>query len=583
MNVQRVFLLVALFIIAPVTLAAQPFLPLKMEQDRIPYSTGDTVPWYLDLTNLTSDTIEVWIYFQANGYEAYFISYRDTADFYTVSSSRFPDTTAGSRHLIVPPHALTPDVRVPFWFNSIDSFHTTKNLSVGITTFDSVTKKYWQGNAKFTGIGPCLDPVELLLGNGITIGPAIIGQHPAFLECTTEKNRSYQLTSTIDFKIVGEYSDRFYISPHDTIPPQLWWIGSLAFYGAPKQIVYDTLVAVYSNNCAPTIERRYPLTCYSYYDSSHIVQVDTTPLVAPFLGYADTKVKVKNMSELEVTARSLHLSGRDSANFRIVGVPPSIAPHDSGYITVRLLDNDKWKECGISGYNSRQAGLSGTIVPVSGDIAFIDSSFTVSLFGKIDVYCPDYFSLVPLLKQGIHPTGIIFNTLTSSFHTIYGNDDQVAEEYYQPYYEDSHFTLETGSFTFPAKIEPHFDWISTQTKFTGDQNHTILTKLIWPREFDTIKIDVLALSPFDKPFDNVTTNSSQALRLWPNPASTMIQVEIPTEETVTVTITDVLARMIKRVGCTGSPLTIDVSDLPPGLYNLSLSSRSGTTLFEVFR
>jgi len=292
---------------------------------------------------------------------------------------------------------------------------------------------------------------------------------------------------------------------------------------------------------------------------------------------------VKNNSEFDSRTHSLHLSGRDSANFKVVDVPASIAPHDSAYITVRLLDNDKWKECGYNGYNSRQATLTGAIIPVSNDIAFIDSSFSVSLNGKIDVYCHDYFSLVPLLKQGVHPTGIIFNVLSSYFYTVYGNYDNVAEEYYQPYFEDSRFHFGTGSFTFPAKVEPLVELISTHTTYTGDENHTVLTKLVWPREFDTVKIDVLALSPFDKPFDNVTENSAHALRLWPNPASITVHVEIPADETVTATITDILARRVKRVVCTGNPITIDVSDLPAGIYSLSISSVSETTLFEVLR
>jgi len=86
MNVQRLFLLIALFIVAPVTLAAQSILPLNREQEQIPHSTGDTVPWYFDLTNLTYDTIEVQFFMPPDGYESKFVAFKDTVGLYSDTS-----------------------------------------------------------------------------------------------------------------------------------------------------------------------------------------------------------------------------------------------------------------------------------------------------------------------------------------------------------------------------------------------------------------------------------------------------------------------------------------------------------------
>src|SRR5690349_19889480 len=113
MTIRNAFLLIVLFIGVPITLAAQPFLPLDRAQEQIPHSTGDTVPWYFDLTNLTSDTIEVQFYMQPGGYESKSIAFKDTVGLYNDTSLHFKVKLPGVHVLIVPPHAHTPDVRVP--------------------------------------------------------------------------------------------------------------------------------------------------------------------------------------------------------------------------------------------------------------------------------------------------------------------------------------------------------------------------------------------------------------------------------------------------------------------------------------
>src|SRR6202035_2352186 len=100
----------------------------------------------------------------------------------------------------------------------------------------------------------------------------------------------------------------------------------------------------------------------------------------------------------------------DSIDFE-VSAPAMIAAHDSAYITIIFKDKNLYRDT-LS--NVRYADITGIIAPYQQDFDFVDSSFTFGVTGNVDVYSPLYFSLIPLLKHGVHPAGIIFTSDVSS-------------------------------------------------------------------------------------------------------------------------------------------------------------------------
>jgi len=205
--------------------------------------------------------------------------------------------------------------------------------------------------------------------------------------------------------------------------------------------------------------------------------------------------------------------------------------------------------------------------------------------------------LILVLKHGVHPAGIIFTPSVSSlsgpgtFLTVYGNNDSTTEYFGTPYYDDPHFTFAIGNYiglgtvTLPGYVKPDTGFlpigIQVLTTFTGDSYHNYFTQMHWPRATDTVTIDVVCIGKNAPPLDGVTYSSEpRSVSLWPNPASFILHIRSD-DPTLDFWITDMLGRKI-RTG-KGTESSIDVSDLPNGLYVLSFSKLGESIKFQVVR
>jgi hypothetical protein len=80
---------------------------------------------------------------------------------------------------------------------------------------------------------------------------------------------------------------------------------------------------------------------------------------------------------------------------------------------------------------------------------------------------------------------------------------------------------------------------------------------------------------------SATTSISQIsglnsnISIYPNPASSIINVAGLPNANSTLVLTDMLGNTVKQIKVQGSQLTIDVSELNEGVYNISLSSHQG--------
>jgi Leucine-rich repeat (LRR) protein len=71
---------------------------------------------------------------------------------------------------------------------------------------------------------------------------------------------------------------------------------------------------------------------------------------------------------------------------------------------------------------------------------------------------------------------------------------------------------------------------------------------------------------------------SDELKVYPNPASEMINVEgLMVNENSSITITDMLGKTVKQVPFNTQYLTLNISELSEGVYNLSITSKEGVT------
>lgn len=69
-----------------------------------------------------------------------------------------------------------------------------------------------------------------------------------------------------------------------------------------------------------------------------------------------------------------------------------------------------------------------------------------------------------------------------------------------------------------------------------------------------------------------------SVRLWPNPANSIVQLEIIDLEVIAASIVDLRGRVVQQIQPTALPEGIDVAQLPEGIYCLKLSRSSGQVL-----
>jgi len=541
---------------------------MDVKQESIPHSDSGGRPTFFNvaITNLTSDTIELWADSGSPSY-IYGIFLSDSSAALGVHDGRNSAEEPFYRYLI-PPH--TPDLQLLYFLK-----WNTPDTEVELLVFnaqDIVTKKVDGSGINLIGIGACAGPQEPILPDTRWpgTGAAVVDGKPATY--TFEGGVvGYSWDTTIaTFSIVGEWSNRFSIPAPLTIVAVdgRGWKDTFSFYGAPKGVVHDTIVCTYTN-CWGTVIVRNPIEGYSIYDSTHTISKPAATLVAPFLGSAEENIMIANLTDIPIVLNNLHISGSDSANFYLID-PGVIAPHDSAALVVGLRDNDKEKDVD---YNSRGATITGLFASQSGDVPFLDSAFAIGILGQINVYSPLYLSDIPVLEHGVHPAGIIFREDMSpmTFTTFFTNNDAVTREFYPPFYENNQFSASVQNLPLPAQIQPSFELLQTQTTFSGDVHVHNLTKLIWPRDIDTISIDVFGWSEYAPPFDEVAMpKASQTVSLWPNPASEFVHVEFSAIERPELSVMDALGRVVKR-GIINSGDVFDVSDLPEGLYEVIAS------------
>jgi hypothetical protein len=402
----------------------------------------------------------------------------------------------------------------------------------------------------------------------------------------------------VSFRVHGEYAEQFVYTKESDLKdgsPN----GLIAFAGAPKSPIHDTLVAIYSTECWGSVTITTPIEAYSKYANGYEIHPVSQSLIAPFLGSTGGNAAlVINTSTYPITLRDLHVGSYDSTDFE-VSAPSLIAAHDSAYITVVLKDKDVYLDT-ID--QDRTAIVTGTIAPYQQSFSFMDSTFSLSVGGKINVYSPYYYSLCPQLKHGVHPAGIILTSSVKSlagprtFLTVYGNDDSTTEYFGVPYYDDPSLTLAIGNFDgfgsvlLPADVLPDTstifppnDEIQVLTTFTGDAYHNYRTQLHWPRAQDTITIDVLVLGTEAPRYAKVATPDTHvSLSLWPDPASRAIFVNTG-QDHFSYMIFDAVGRVVERGDDLPESSCLDISALPPGVYELYLPQSQRTRRFQVLR
>jgi hypothetical protein len=403
------------------------------------------------------------------------------------------------------------------------------------------------------------------------------------------------------YKIVGEYSDRFDL-PVDTLIRFRSYINAdsngdkIIFHGAPKSLVHDTLVATFST-CLSSVTTRTPIEAYSIDSNGYKIRSLPYDLVIPFLGASGlTRVAViVNTSNFPITLRDLRSSGFDSMDFEVYG-PSLVAAHDSAYIEVRFKDKNITADTLLPQHESM---ILGIIAPYQQELAFADSAFSFFTYGRVNVYSPKYFSFIPLLETGIHPAGIIFTSSVSSllgpatFVTVYSNNDQVTQYFDVPYYDDSHFKIDIGNYIadgtavfLPGNVVPDtvrpWQRIQAKTTFSGDSYHNYYTQLHWPREKDTITIDVVCIGSNAPTFLDVTgAEPSTGLRLWPNPASDVVRLDL--DEPAAVWIVDELGRVLKKTTVLPESPVVDLRNLPEGFYTIAIPSKHTVSKIQLIR
>jgi hypothetical protein len=72
-------------------------------------------------------------------------------------------------------------------------------------------------------------------------------------------------------------------------------------------------------------------------------------------------------------------------------------------------------------------------------------------------------------------------------------------------------------------------------------------------------------------------NTNDNVSIYPNPATTSLQVSLAgTSEGSTLVITDMLGNAVKQLAVNSNQLSINVSELNEGIYNISISNKEGT-------
>ncbi|MBR4340697.1 MAG: T9SS type A sorting domain-containing protein, partial [Bacteroidales bacterium] len=73
----------------------------------------------------------------------------------------------------------------------------------------------------------------------------------------------------------------------------------------------------------------------------------------------------------------------------------------------------------------------------------------------------------------------------------------------------------------------------------------------------------------------------EKLKIWPNPAQTELHVENISDSPIgEIRLTDLTGRLLQRRAAESGQCTINVSELPKGLYLLHLHGNHGTQVYK---
>jgi len=545
------------------------------------------VPFFIDFTNLTADTLVVRInYLPDNKWQ-----FDDSLTTYSYFDS------INCRWFRIPPHSHTPDLRLAATYTNSDSTVDTEKVRSRWEITDARTNVDSVYFCPMIGAGPCPVPWQPITVNRYEVNAGVEVGHWKNWNSYASKigdwsvigfqsvNYRYDgLVTDMQFRISGEYTDRFRIPKDAAQPAMKWWYDTLEFYGAPKYHIYDTLFCTYAS-CSLRVIDTIPMETYTWYHNTFTLRsYDTGRWLAPFLGHADRTFTFRNTSGVAVRLDTLEWSGPDTNSFVLLQRPTTIAPYDSANFVIRLLDNDNRKD--LSSYY-RGATLMGKIEPADPDQRCTDTTFIITLGGWINVYCPNYPSNPPLLMHGVHPAGIIFSTSTfpNSFRFYMGNNDSLSHLFYAPFFDDSHFGDSISGWKFPTMVLPEsidpFDFPITMF-FSEPVHHSYLTKWRWPRDIDTIDIDVLAYDADAPPPPMlVHSNNNPRLNIWPNPASNVIHASYSGSSSVAFEIVDMLGRIVRKANVDSNHSLIELDDLPAGVYQLLVPSSGDAMKLQI--
>jgi hypothetical protein len=434
----------------------------------------------------------------------------------------------------VAPHHASPDLSIPAEFTAYrytfnGNYDDTVAWTWNIEASDAATKKSGRLQVLITGLGACPGPmpqfpIGTLLSNATN--PVDIGEPDSIQWDGTvaDFDRAGEYTvfdsifvSYVRFEVQGEYADRFVVGPPRTRRSGSYvpWV---RFLGTQKGVVHDTLIGTYTN-CWGTTVIRTPIEAYSSISNTHRIS-SISQIVAPFLGAASTKFMIANTSPFPFELQG-RFEGLYPNAFTLAG-PTVIEAHDSAEFVLTLHDNDQAADLVT---NKREAELLLQIQLQGTDLICRDALTGITVEGGIDVYSTNYLTLPPKLQHGTHPKGIIFRTTDPPITVVFRNQDSVPRTLFSPFFDDTRFSIAVSGRLFPFTARPDTDMLVTQITYSDtDLTHSHLTRLRWPRDIDTISIDVLAWAA-DWKSDVRHQDVVNHLRLWPNPCSSVLRVD----------------------------------------------------------
>ncbi len=143
------------------------------------------------------------------------------------------------------------------------------------------------------------------------------------------------------------------------------------------------------------------------------------------------------------------------------------------------------------------------------------------------------------------------------------------------------YTLHVTNYTYQKQAEkwdllgkPETSTTISYKWWTDDKNtkYPVVQIVMDNAHKKPIVVQYLEATPFSELLDEVQETS---IKIYPNPATEKLFVEIPTTEETYTTIYSIQGKMVKNLKSNISKIEIDVNDLPVGLYLIISRSKAG--------